>query len=271
MIYFAHEKTDHTQSKPGYARHIYANPYQPEICPILSLGIFFLIVDMTNTDSEQIFTGTNQYSRFERILQSKFADEELLGRSNGIYGSHSIRKRAATFASSETTACPPFAAVSLSAGWAMGGVTSLYIQYQEAGDHYVGRTVCGLNPSDPSFAILPPRFKSYFDPIPLLRTIFSRYDDAIPELKQVLMFTTASVIHHKDWLISNHPRNHPLFLTTLFRERFERPLSEMVECRNWKPGDVMRATGIPPHAEILLVRSNYRRWWKEFLTLLVAS
>jgi len=26
----------------------------------------------------------------------------------------------------------------------------------------------------------------------------------------------------------------------------------MVECRNWKPGDVLRATGIPPHVHILL-------------------
>ena len=144
-FFFAHEKTDHTQSKPGYARHIYANPYQPEICPILSLGIFFLIVDVTSTDSEQIFSGSNQYSRFERILQSKFAAEELLGRSCGTYGSHSIRKGAATFTSSGTTACPPFAAVSFRTGWAMGGVISLYIQYQAAGDQYVGRTVSGLN------------------------------------------------------------------------------------------------------------------------------
>lgn len=35
IIYFAHEKTDQTQDKPGDPRHIYANPFQPSICPIL--------------------------------------------------------------------------------------------------------------------------------------------------------------------------------------------------------------------------------------------
>jgi len=251
LIYFAHEKTDQTQSKPGDPRHIYANPFQPAICPILSLGMFFLIVDITKSGEQPIFSGSNPYCRFHKSMKSSFADV-ILGCSVAAYGTHSIRKGAATFASSGSTACPSFAAISLRAGWSMGGVTSAYIQYHGAGDQHVGRTVCGLNPLHQSFAVLPPCFVEDFDPHPLLKILFSKFDDQTPEFKKVLTMTTASVIYHMDWLRANLERGHPLFSTDLFRMDIGRPFSEIVECRSWKPGDVMRATGIPPHVHILL-------------------
>ena len=147
LIYFAHEKTDQTQSKPGDPRHIYANPFQPEICPILSLGIFFLIVDITKSADQPIFSGTNQYCRFHKSLKSSFADIMSLSCSSGAYGTHSIRKGAATFVCSGSTTCPSFAAVSLRAGWSMGGVTSAYIHYHGAGDQHVGRTIIHIQSS----------------------------------------------------------------------------------------------------------------------------
>ena len=43
LYHFAlHNKTDLLGSQQNYARHIYANPLQPEICPILLLGIHWL-------------------------------------------------------------------------------------------------------------------------------------------------------------------------------------------------------------------------------------
>jgi len=251
LIYFAHEKTDQTQSKPGDPRHIYANPFQPAICPILSLGMFFLIVDITQSDEQPIFSGSNQYCRFHKSLKNSFA-EVMLGCSTAAYGTYSIRKGAATFASSGSTSCPSFAAISLRAGWSMGGVTSAYIHYHGAGDQHVGRTVCGLNPLHPSFAVLPPCFKEDFDSEPLLRTLFSNFDGQTPEFKKVLTMTTASVLYHVDWLKSNLDDDHPLFSTELFRIDFGRPLNQLVECRNWRPGDVLRATGVPPHVQIML-------------------
>ena len=68
--------------------------------------------------------------------------------------------------------------------------------------------------------------------------------------------TTASVIYHMEWLIDNLDHDHPLFSTELFRIYAGRPFNELVECHNWKPGDVMRATGIPPHVHILLNSSQ---------------
>jgi hypothetical protein len=41
-IKFAHQENDQTGDKGQYERHIYANPQHPEICPILTLGIYML-------------------------------------------------------------------------------------------------------------------------------------------------------------------------------------------------------------------------------------
>jgi hypothetical protein len=37
-VYFAHMKNDQNGERPRDARHIYANPLSPEVCPILALG-----------------------------------------------------------------------------------------------------------------------------------------------------------------------------------------------------------------------------------------
>ena len=252
LIFFAHEKTDQTESKPGDPRHIYANPFQPEICPILSLGIYFIITDITATDSQKIFDGENQYGRFHKSLKEMFSDEDLLGHSAGTFGTHSLRKGSATYASSGSTSCPPYSAVCLRAGWTMPGVSSAYLQYQAAGDQYVGRTVSGLNPNSPSFAVLPPRFKSDFDPQPLLNCLFSNFRGVSPEMRKVLSMTTASVLYHFEWIQQQLPPDHPIFSSALFTSNFEGSLHEMVEVPVWKPGNVIRATGIPPHIELMV-------------------
>ncbi len=251
-IFFAHEKTDQTQSKPGDPRHIYANPFQPAICPILSLGIYFIICDITRSGSPFIFPGSDQYSRFHKSLKERFADTELLGHCDGTFGTHSIRKGSATYASSGSTACPPYAAVALRAGWTMGNVSSVYIRFQAAGDQHVGRTVTGLNPSHESFAVLPPRFKPDYNPTQLLSILFSGFETATPELRKVLTMTTASVVYHEEWLRNNLPAEHPIFSSALFTTDFGVPFSDMVECHTWTPGDPFQATGIPPHISLLV-------------------
>ena len=256
VIYFAHEKTDQTMSKPGDPRHIYANPFIPEVCPILSLGIFFHVINITASDSPFLFAGSNQYFRFQKSLKNFLSDSELLNFSAGTFGTHSIRKGAATYVSSGSTACPSYTAVANRAGWAMGGVSSIYLQYQEAGDQYVGRTVSGLDSNKPSFGVLPPCFRDDFDAESLMRRVFTRYDDATPQFKQVLKMTTASVLYRKQWLFDHLPRNHPLFSTTLFRmlQRQEGPsgLDKCVHCDSLRTTSQIKATGIPPHIGIMM-------------------
>ena len=42
------------------------------------------------------------------------------------------------------------------AGWVLPGILDTYLRYDSAGDHFVGRTVCGLPLDRAEFAILPP-------------------------------------------------------------------------------------------------------------------
>jgi hypothetical protein len=62
-IYFAHMKNDQFGDRPKDPRHIYANPVMPEICPILGLGIYWLVYDFDAAD-RKLFPGQNQYERF---------------------------------------------------------------------------------------------------------------------------------------------------------------------------------------------------------------
>jgi hypothetical protein len=60
-------------------------------------------------------------------------------------GTHSTRKGAATYVCAGSTAGPNFHPVALRASWPMPVVQATYTKYDQAGDQYVGRTVCGLD------------------------------------------------------------------------------------------------------------------------------
>jgi hypothetical protein len=42
--------------------------------------------------------------------------------------------------------------------WSMGHVNERYLQFENAGDQYLGRVVCGLDVNDVKFAVSPPYF-----------------------------------------------------------------------------------------------------------------
>ena len=159
-IQFAHEKSQMEGQDAGHKRHIFANPEIPEICPILSLGRYFLT--FPGSDSGYLFSGSSQYDRFRKLLSrivTEHADEiRRLGIDPKNIGVHSIRKGAATYCCNGTPTGVAFAAVCIRAGWTMGGVKDRYLQYQEAGDQVCGRTVAGLDVNSHRFSVSPPFF-----------------------------------------------------------------------------------------------------------------
>ncbi|OWY91480.1 hypothetical protein PHMEG_00039929 [Phytophthora megakarya] len=108
-VYFAHMKNDQSGDRPRDPRHVYANPLQPTICPILALAIYWTttIFDEDN----RLFPGSDQYDRFRKSLQRLLVYGEVStelkrrGVSPSDLGTHSMRKGAATFCASGTTAC----------------------------------------------------------------------------------------------------------------------------------------------------------------------
>jgi hypothetical protein len=51
-------------------------------------------------------------------------------------GAHSLRKGAASFCASGSTACPSSTSVHLRAGWSLIGVQDTYLRYESAGDSW---------------------------------------------------------------------------------------------------------------------------------------
>lgn len=258
-VLFANMKNDQLGERPKDPRHIYANPLMPAVCPILSLGVYLLCFSLTET-SLALFPGSSQYARFGNRLNRLFSNQaaELLscaGLCSADLGTHSIRKGAATYCSSGSTACPSAASVHLRAGWTMGGVQDKYIRYDAAGDQYVGRTVTGLPTCDPQFALLPPHFIDSDSPIDRLyiSSVIGEVFGVLPSsMNAIAEFCLASVIYHRDFLFATLPRNHRLFSTSLFtnRQRLDL-LSTCVACHLPKPKDSLKSTGIPPHVSLM--------------------
>ncbi|KAF1779914.1 hypothetical protein GQ600_4634 [Phytophthora cactorum] len=123
QFWFGHMKNDQEGDRQRDPRHIFANPMEPDMCPILSLAIYFAVV------------GFN-------------------------YGSYSARKGSSTYMSGCCTGGPSSASVCLRAGWNLPGVQDTYVRYEAAGDRVVGRFVAGLPYETPDFAILPSFFNT---------------------------------------------------------------------------------------------------------------
>ncbi len=91
----------------------------------------------------------------------------MLGISPGNLGLHSARKGASSHASSSTTVSPPMVSICLCAMWSMGHVKECYLQFEKAGEHYLGQVLCGLNVNDVKFAV--PRIFLILMPTPMER------------------------------------------------------------------------------------------------------
>jgi len=119
--------------RPHDARHCYANPFEPEVCFFLSLGVYFLCWKPGGRN-RPLFPGDDQYQRFSEFLCriARAMEEEL--KAHGVsykdIGTHSCRKGSASLCSSGSTSCPPMAAICLRAGWSLGTVQDKYIRYE---------------------------------------------------------------------------------------------------------------------------------------------
>jgi hypothetical protein len=253
-IYFAQTKTDQFGGTVKDARHVYANPLMPEICPLLALGIMWLTYGFDDGNNH-LFIGRRQYERFrklfDRVLESSNVELEQRGINKKDLGSHSIRKGSSSYCSSGSTACPSVAAIDIRAGWTQGGVKKRYVKHEHAGDMFVGRTVAGLPINSPEFAILPPQFDD--SSALVVRDAIQLCFPGVPHsIVRVVEYALASLIYHSEFLISNLPPTHPVFGTKLFTSVGIRDsLVNLVKCNLPDVNSRLQATGIPPHVVIM--------------------
>ncbi len=260
-VYFAHQKNDQEGDRPRDARHVFANPLRPAICPILALAIYWTCFGFRD-GSTKLFAGSDVYSRFlksfKELLHEDLVDVEL--RDRGIkasdLGPHSARKGmffvrswsgpyiaagAASYVASGCTAGPSNVALCLRAGWTLGGVEDRYLRYEAAGDSHVGRTVAGLPYDKPEFAVLPPFFVERNEIInDAIQTCFPMAPES---LNRILEFCLASLVYHFDFLSNHLAVRHPLRSTPLFSSAELLPsLKALVHCRLAQTNDVIQVS-----------------------------
>jgi hypothetical protein len=263
IIQFAHQKTDMVGSDEAVQRHIYANPIDPSICPILALGSYLSITPSRETTG-LLFGGSNQYERFRKNLEQilELHQEEI--RNMGIdykdIGVHSIRKGAATYACNGTTCSPSIAAVCNRAGWTMGKVKDIYLQYEAAQDQYVGRIVSGLNIHSCDFSVSPPYFKAdVMDDAKVREDVSATFPFVIEtNLTPVMQFCFASMMYGKVFLLATLHENSPL-RKKLFLQTTPRSQLSWIEVKGAHETTELMLTGIPPHVIYLVRLEEFRR------------
>jgi hypothetical protein len=132
-----------------YPLHLYSNPREPCICPVLALCRLLICHPMILQGQSPLFEGVAQYDRFHAIFKEIVSSDEYrdefvaLGISPEDFGTHSIRKGSATLCATGCIVAPPISSICLRACWALPGVLNRYIKIADAGDQHVGKVVCG--------------------------------------------------------------------------------------------------------------------------------
>jgi len=88
----------------------------------------------------------------------------------------------------------------------MGSVKERYLQFEKAGDQYLGRVVSGLDVNDVSFAVSPPYFECDGDVKEKILTLLKDFTvvghGIRGEIFQMLYFCFASLCYHFDLLVT---------------------------------------------------------------------
>ncbi|ETN23834.1 hypothetical protein PPTG_00343 [Phytophthora nicotianae INRA-310] len=209
-------KTNQEGSGPKDPRHIYANPLQPSCCWMLALGLY--LASNPTLVHGKLFPGSIQKSRFSKTISSLLQD--MTGKK--VYGTHSIRKGVATFASS--------------------GSTDRYFRYESAGDQYLGRVVAGLPQNSSHFGELPPHFDDPLDDFvrKCTRNMF-RVMAGDAHIAPVFQLCLASIAAHATFLRENLKSKHAVFMSYVFRN--SDVLDQLTTLLNTGESTWMRPTG----------------------------
>lgn len=229
-VRFARSKGDPTGKTEGDLKHVYANPFNPVCCPILSLAVYTFCHHRGSNDSDnKFFGGTRPETRFLKILETVVVELATTHRDLGAaakdIGCHSTRKGAISFLCG-LCHCITAIMVYLRAGWSVGKVQDRYIFAGMGGDQLVGRAVSGLSVNKKEFAVLPPHFDD--DDLAILDDIgweeiledYTWYPDCF---KRIIPYLLASLLYHEQWLRQTLDPIHPLWRERVFTSRYLLP------------------------------------------------
>jgi len=248
--------------------HIYANPLQPYVCPVLALSRYLLSFPEKINPTSPLLSGPEQYNRYAKILLDvvhELGDElKEMGISPSDIGTHSIRKGVATAVSAGCTVSPPLVSLCLRAGWVLGGVLMRYLKYEAAGDQYVGRCASGLDQLTSEFAISPPYFdytdvsSRLLERVAMRERIFTWIKSRIPsgnvegKTLDLVIMCFASICYHYSTLDRELHANSSFRHNIFFKDIPEEFKSLSKTALPWtKTAFTPKLTGVPPHVLLL--------------------
>lgn len=234
-------------------KHIYANPFKPEICPILSLAICVFSTNVFHRNGSDwcLFSGGSLEGKFSHWLQTtlkKDAEELKLLRSMvDELGTHSFRKGAVTHSLSFPGG-PSVVAAYLRAGWSLGNVQQRYIFEGEGSDQFLGRVAAGLSLTEEAFTVLPPRLHpSFIISTEKWKELYPNYESIPRSFQSCLPYLLSSLSYHEEWLKSTLNPDHPLFRSIAWISGFIHEINQHIIVGNGEcPVSNIKASGVPP-------------------------
>ena len=284
VFFFGKTKGDQTGDHSDTPWHVYSNPTQPTICPVLALAKYLLSNPDILKSGSPLFPGNDQYNRFikafHRIIHDNIQEFKALGVEENMLGSHSCRKGAITLVSTGCTVSPPLASVCLRAGWSMGAVKDRYIHYEKAGDQFTGRSVCGISSTTKEFALSPVYWDFTNVDDEAATSVASTIAETVVDSNEVssctfelLRFLFAAICYHYDFLTnklsqSDKLRASPLFIAAgLFEHK-----NAATTAYPWTATQYTTLpTGIPPHSMILVELETVKNELNEQTTTIIAN
>ena len=249
-------KCDQTGERK-FKKHVYANPYEPSICPVLTIAVNLFIRPAGGT--MQLFIGTDSKGRFCSLLHTVLGildavQKSMLGCLVADIGAHSTRKGGATYTLGQVGG-PNAPTVFLRMNHTMGNVRDRYIYQCDGGDQLCGRMVAGLPFDSVQFAVLPPHFNTATNALlteAYWTSILPDYAAYPTGLQSALPYLLASLLYHEDFLRETLPAGHLLFNMPVFAHNpLLQDLSDNILLAVGRCQDTqMAATGIPPHLAI---------------------
>ena len=279
---FAKSKSHQRGEKHIGPWHVYANPFKPWCCPVLSLARYFFAYPEVLKGDMPLFDGSSQYHRYHKIFSTliKSLQPELreFVYVPGDLGSHSCRKGVATLIASGCTVSPPISSLCIRAGWVMGGMKDKYIFNEKAGDQYVGRCASLLNQLTKEFAVSPPYFdmsdRNDQERIEKNKEIEDYLMTNLPNAKKIqpktwnmVMFCFASLCYHYEYLCKNLHKKSVLRGAPVFQNITEDMVKMTRVAYPWNSTkDTPTFTGIPPHVTTLAEFERVREELHAFKT-----
>lgn len=235
-------------------RHVYANPDDPVICPILALGLKVCSEETSNSDTFEVFpaeTADSSFANwFKKVLSVLSEDElNLIDVPIERISSHSLRKGGATYVFGITDG-PDSDSVKFRMEHKIGGTDDRYIFRRAGDDKYVGRAVSGLDENSFKFSVLPPHFKVPTSVVEVIPECI--YHRASNSLRAAFPYLVASVIYHWDWLVENLPNDHPFFTSQIYTRNYKRVWGHLIVTGFFEnKQSLMRSSGLPKYVNVL--------------------